>query len=65
MVTSCTQLVFEKEQPKQEESMIIQELVAKYMKERENMATVSFGSQHESLSSTLRVNTKKRKLELQ
>ena len=33
MATSCTQLTFEKEQPKQEESMSIQELVAKYMKE--------------------------------
>ena len=34
MATSCTQLTFEKEQPKQEESMSIQELVAKYMKEQ-------------------------------
>ena len=33
MATSCTQLTFEKEQPKQEESMSIQELVDKYMKE--------------------------------
>ena len=32
MATSGTQLTIEKEQPKQEESMSIQELVAKYMK---------------------------------
>ena len=58
MATSYTQLPFEKEQPKQEESMSIQELVTKYMKEQENMATMSFEGQHESLSSTLGVNTK-------
>ena len=33
MATSGTQLTFEKEQPKEEESMSIEELVAKYMKE--------------------------------
>ena len=33
MTTSSTQLAFEKEQPKEEESMSIEELVAKYMKE--------------------------------
>ena len=33
MATSCTQLTFEKEQLKQGESMSIQELVAKYIKE--------------------------------
>ena len=38
--TSYTQLGFEKEQPKEEESMSIEELVAKYMKEQENMATI-------------------------
>ena len=42
MATSCTQLTFESEQPKQEESMSIQELVAKYMKEQKNMAPMSF-----------------------
>ena len=57
MATSCTQLTFKKEQPKQEESMSIQELVAKYMKEQENMATMSFEGLHESLPSTLGVNT--------
>ena len=38
--------------------MSIEELVAKYMKEQENMATMSFEGQHESLPSTLGVNTK-------
>ena len=33
MTTSYTQLTFEKERPKQEASVSIQELVAKYMKE--------------------------------
>ena len=42
MATSGTQLTFEKEQPKKEESMSIEELVAKYMNEQENMATMSF-----------------------
>ena len=42
MTTSYTQLTFKKEQPKQKESMSIQEIVAKYMKEQENMATMSF-----------------------
>ena len=54
--TSYTQLGFEKEQPKEEESMSIEELVAKYMKEQENMATMSFEGQHESSPSTLGVN---------
>ena len=58
MATSGTQLTFEKEQPKEEESMSIEELVAKYMNEQENMATMSFEGQHESSSSTLGVNTK-------
>ena len=58
MATSCTQLTFEKEQPKQEESMSIQELLAKYMKEQENMDEMSFEGQHESLPS-------RRKLKLQ
>ena len=57
MATSGTQLTFEKEQPKEEKSMSIEELVAKYMKEQKNMATMSFEGQHESLSSTLEVNT--------
>ena len=34
MPTSGTQLTFEKEQPKEEESMSIEELVAKYMKDK-------------------------------
>ena len=42
MATSGTQLTFEKE---------------KYMKEQENMATISFEGQHESSPSTLGVNT--------
>ena len=54
--TSYTQLGFEKEQTKEEESMSIEELVAKYMKEQENMATMSFEGQHESSPSTLGVN---------
>ena len=57
MATYGTQLTFEKEQPKEEESMSIEELVAKYMNEQENMATMSFEGQHESSSSTLGVNT--------
>ena len=58
MATSGTQLTFEKEQPKEEESMSIEELVAKYMNEQENMATMSFEGQHESSPSTFGVNTK-------
>ena len=54
--TSYTQLGFEKEQTKEEESMSIEELVAKYMKEQKNMATMSFEGQHESSPSTLGVN---------
>ena len=50
--TSYTQLGFEIEQPKEEESMSIEELVAKYMKEQENMTTMSFEGQHESLPLT-------------
>ena len=57
MATSGTQLTFDKEQPKEEESMSIEELVAKYMNEQENMATMSFEGQHESSPSTLGVNT--------
>ena len=60
--TSCTQLTFEKEQPKQEESMSIQELVAKYMKEQENMAEMSFEGQHESFPSSLKVNKEEESL---
>ena len=62
MATSCTQLVFEKEQPKQDESLSIQELMAKYMKEQENMAKMSFKGQHESLPSTLEVNEEEENL---
>ena len=57
IATSGTQLTFEKEQPKEEESMSIEELVAKYMNEQENMATMSFEGQHENSPSTLGVNT--------
>ena len=60
--TSYTQPGFEKEQPKEEDSMSIEELVAKYMKEQENMATISFEGQHESLPSTLGVNIEKENL---
>ena len=62
MATSYTQLTFEKEQPKQEESISIQELVDKYMKEQENMAEMSFEGQHESLPSTLKVNKEEESL---
>ena len=57
MATYCTQLTFEKEQPKKEDSMSIEELVEKYMNEQENMATMSFEGHHESSPSTLGVNT--------
>ena len=60
--TSYTQLGFEKEQTKEEESMSIEELVAKYMKEQENMATMSFEGQHESSPSTLGVNIEEENL---
>ena len=60
--TSYTQLRFGKEQPKEEESMSIEELVAKYMKEQENMATMSFKGQHESSPSTLGVNIEEENL---
>ena len=60
--TFYTQLGFEKEQPKEEESMSIEELVAKYMKEQENMATMSFEGQHESSPSTLGVNIEEENL---
>ena len=49
MATSSMQLTFEKEQPKEEESMSIEELVAKYMKEQENRVAMSFEGQHENL----------------
>ena len=62
MATSSTQLTFEKEQPKEEESMSIEELMAKYMKEKENMATISFEGQHESLPSTLGENIEEENL---
>ena len=53
MATSCTQLTFEKEQLKQEESMSIQKLVAKYMMEQENTVIMSFKEQQDNLPSTL------------
>ena len=42
--------------------MSIEELVAKYMKEQENMATMSFEGQHESSPSTLGVNIEEENL---
>ena len=62
MATSGTQLTFEKEQPKEEESMSIEELVAKYMKEQENRVAMSFEGQHESSSSSLGVNLEEENL---
>ena len=59
---SYTQPGFEKEQPKEEESMSIEELVAKYMKEQANMATISFEGQRESLPFTLGVNIEEENL---
>ena len=56
MATSCTQLKFEKEQPKQEKSMSIQELMAKYTNENKNIVDMHFKRQQESLPSTLEVN---------
>ena len=56
MATSCTKLTFKKEQPKQDESMSIQELVAKYMKEQKNTASMSFEGQHEGMPSNLKVS---------
>ena len=62
MATSYTQLTFEKEQPKQEKSMSIQELVAKYTNENENMVEMHFKRQQESLPSTLEVNKEEENL---
>ena len=62
MATSGTQLTFEKEQPKEEESMSIEELVAKYMKEQENRVAMSFEGQHESSPSTLVANLEEENL---
>ena len=62
MATSSTQLTFEKEQPKEDASMSIEELVAKYMKEQDNRVAMSFEGQHESLSSTLGVNLEEENL---
>ena len=42
--------------------MSIEELVAKYMKEQDNMATMSFRGQHKSSPSTLRVNIEEENL---
>ena len=42
--------------------MSIEELVAKCMKEQDNMATMSFEGQHESSPSTLRVNIEEENL---
>ena len=42
--------------------MSIEELVAKYMKEQENRVAMSFEGQHESSSSTLRVNLEEENL---
>ena len=48
MVTSCTQSTIERKQPLQEKGTKIQQLVAKYMNENENMAKMSFKRQQES-----------------
>ena len=56
MVTSGTQLTFVKKQPKEEESVSIEELVAKYMKEQENMAAISFEGQYKIFISNLEVS---------
>ena len=61
-VTSCTQLTFEKKQPKEEESVSIEELVEKYMKEQENMAVMSFEVQHKIFLSNLEVSKDKENL---
>ena len=42
--------------------MSIEELVAKYMKEQDNLTTMSFEGQHESLPSTLEVNKEEENL---
>ena len=42
--------------------MSIEELVEKYMKEQDNMATMSFEGQHESSPSTLGVNIEEENL---
>ena len=55
-MANCTQFTFEKEQPKQEKSMSLQELVAKYTNENKNMVDMHFKRQQESLTSTLEVN---------
>ena len=57
MANSGTQHTFEKEQPKEEESMNIEELTAKYMKKQDNMTTMFFEGQYESFPSTLGVKT--------
>ena len=62
MATSGSQLTFEKEQHKEKKSMSIKELVAKYMKEQEIMAVMSYEGQHESSPSTLRVNIEEENL---
>ena len=62
LATSCTQLTFEKEQPKQEKIMSIQELVTKYAYENENMVEMHFKRQQESLPSTLEVNKEEENL---
>ena len=45
-VTSCTQHEMELQQPPMEKGMSIQELVAKHMNEKVNMAKMSFDGQH-------------------
>ena len=54
-VTSCTQHEIELQQPPMEKGMSIQELVAKHMNEKVNMAKMSFEGQHESLPSIIEV----------
>ena len=61
MVTSCTQHEMELQQPPMKKGMSIQELVAKHMNEKVNMAKMSYEGQHESLTSILEVIEKKKK----
>ena len=54
-VTSCTQHEMELQQPPMKKGISIQELVAKHMNKKVNMAKMSYEGQHESLTSILEV----------
>ena len=62
MTISCTQSTIKKEQPLQEKGMSVQELVAKYMKEGDNMVKTSIKGQQKNLSSNLEVIKEKENL---